>query len=518
MRALIAVRLSKVTDKTTSPERQLETCRQLCGQRGYEVVGVANDLDISAGKTSPFTRPQLGDWVENRPHDFDVLVVYRMDRLVRRLLDLADVIRWCQKHGVALVSATESFLDLTQPFGDIVAMLVAKVAEMELEAIRDRNRSAAQFNIKAGKYRGGVPPWGYMSDDSSGEWRFAVDPDQALVINDVVRRVLDREPLRSIAHDLNTHQIPTPRDIFAVHRGREPKGYEWHSSGLKRALTSPTLLGHAVSDGKSVRNDDGSPVVRSEPILARDVFDRLGAELADRENRKEPTKRSSGLLLQIIYCGVCGRPAYRLKGGPGRKPRYRCKSVQDGATCGPNPSIPLDYADEIVERLVLRLLGESERLERVWDSGSDHSTELAEIDAELVDLTGQLGTPEFKAGTPQRIRLNQRISELAGRQAQLSAEAVTPAGWTWEPTGEKFSDWWARQDTSGRNVWLRSMGVRLDFTGRNVNLDLGDLVTLTEQMTAQGPALAWRETFAAMRDGGIAGIEIDGDDYRIIPA
>src|SRR3954453_8503321 len=131
MRALIVVRLSRVTDATTSPERQLEACRQLCSQRGYEVVGVAEDLDVTAA-TAPFDRPQLGDWLTNRLGEFDVLVFYRMDRIVRRLLDLADLIRWCQQHAVKVISASEQFLDLTQPFGDIIALLVAKVAEMEL--------------------------------------------------------------------------------------------------------------------------------------------------------------------------------------------------------------------------------------------------------------------------------------------------------------------------------------------------------------------------------------------------
>ena len=39
-RALLVIRLSRVTDATTSPERQLETCRDLCRRRGYAVVGV----------------------------------------------------------------------------------------------------------------------------------------------------------------------------------------------------------------------------------------------------------------------------------------------------------------------------------------------------------------------------------------------------------------------------------------------------------------------------------------------
>ncbi|WP_328589431.1 recombinase family protein [Mycolicibacter terrae] len=420
--------MSRVTDATTSPERQLQTCRELCAQRGYEVVGVAEDLDVSAGKTSPFDRPQLGDWLTNRLGEFDVLMVYRMDRIVRRLLDLADLIRWCQENRVALVSATEQFLDLTQPFGDIIALLVAKVAEMELQAISERNASAARHNIRAGKYRGGVPPWGYLPrQDETGTWRLVQDPEQVQIIQDVVDRVLAGEPLRAVAHDLTARGVLTPRDRFAQHQGRKVHGYEWHSSPLKRALTSPTLLGHAVSGGVSVRAEDGSPVVRSEPILTREVFDRVGKELADRENRKEPTSRSTGLLLRVIFCGVCGRPAYRLKGGSGRSPRYRCSSAQYREPCG-NRSVPLADADEVVTENLLKMLGGRERLERVWDSGSDHSAELAEIDAELVDVTALIGSPAYRAGTPQRAALDARIEALAARQEALSAEACEACG------------------------------------------------------------------------------------------
>jgi site-specific DNA recombinase len=139
------------------------------------------------------------------------------------------------------------------------------------------------------------------------------------------------------------------------------------------------------------------------------------------------------------------------------------------------------------------MLGESERQERVWDSGSDHSTELTEINEMLTDLTGQLGTGPYRAGTPQRARLNKRIEDLSARQPELSEATVEPAGWTWQPTGEKFADWWDRQDTTARNVWLRSMNIRLDFeyspaaTAPGIHLDLGDVFELTRQMNASGP-------------------------------
>ncbi|MCP3811442.1 recombinase family protein [Mycobacteriaceae bacterium Msp059] len=484
-KALIVVRLSRVTDATTSPERQLQACRELCAHRGWEVTGIAEDLDVSAGKTSPFDRPQLGDWLTNRLGEFDVIVVYRMDRIVRRLLDLADLIRWCQAHSVKLVSATEAFLDLTAPFGDVVALLVAKVAEMELSAISERNAAAFQHNYRAGKYRGGVPPWGYLPEQVDGSWKLVQDPVQVAVITEVVDRVLAGEPLRAVAYDLTARGIPTARDRFAESQGRQPAGYEWHSRGLKRALTSPTLLGQAVTKGELVRKDDGSPVVRSTPILTPEVFARVGVELTDRGNRKEPTKRSTALLLRVINCGVCGRPAYRLKGGDdGRSPRYRCASAQYRDSCG-NLTIPLAEADQFVTEQLLELLGDSERLTRVWDSGSDHSAELAEGNDTLADLTGVLGTGAYRAGTPQRTALDRRITELARRQEQLSTEAVRPAGWTWQPTGELFADWWELQDVTGRNVWLRSMGVRFTFDHRNGtywDINLGDLAEVEESL------------------------------------
>jgi site-specific DNA recombinase len=176
----------------------------------------------------------------------------------------------------------------------------------------------------------------------------------------------------------------------------------------------------------------------------------------------------------------------------------------------------LDYADEGVESILLGMLGESERLERVWDSGSDNSAELAEINETIIDLTGLLGTGPYKAGTPQRQALTHRITELAARQEQLSAEAVRPSGWTWQPTGEKFGEWWARQDTTARNVWLRSMQIRLEFVQGQLRLDLGDLPSLTEQMNPAGPASEWQAVFEAMRETGVQGLTVGPDGSVVV--
>ncbi len=213
----------------------------------------------------------------NRLGEFDVLVFYRMDRIVRSLLDLADLTRWCQDHSVSIVSATEQFLDLTQPFGDILALLVAKFAEMELAAISERNASAARYNIRAGKYRGGIPPWGYLPEHTEEGWCYVQDREQVEVIREVVERVLTGEPLRSVAHSLTAREILTPKDRFAQSQGREIEGYEWHSGPLKRSLTSPTLLGQVVArepltdaQGRFQRDDKGRKKFGPEAVVRTD--------------------------------------------------------------------------------------------------------------------------------------------------------------------------------------------------------------------------------------------------------
>jgi DNA invertase Pin-like site-specific DNA recombinase len=82
-RALLVIRLSRVTDATTSPERQLADCEHLCAQRGYTVVGTNQGPRCVRIRGPVQPRPNLADWLHDRHDEFDVIVVYRVDRLTR---------------------------------------------------------------------------------------------------------------------------------------------------------------------------------------------------------------------------------------------------------------------------------------------------------------------------------------------------------------------------------------------------------------------------------------------------
>ena len=553
-RALIVVRLSRETEATTSPERQVAECVSLCEARGYEIVGVAQDLDVS-GSADPFSRkdrPQLARWLardyvdsavpgveNNDPCPFDLVVFYRLDRLTRSVKVLNRLIQWSDDNNVLLVSATEGHFDLTQPFGRVIASLVGTVAELELEAIRERNASAFKHNAALGKWRGGNPPWGYLPDKSSGEWRLVQDPAQVQTIREVVERVLAGERLRAIAADLTRRNVHTTTNRYREHKGQAQTLNHWHPQRMRESLESPTMLGQMTvrepltdRHGKPLRDSrgrkkfgpetvqrqpDGTPLQRAEPILTFAEQERLKAELRSREvGSKDPDKRKNPptLLLGCVYCAACGLPAYRLVGGKGRKDRYRCKSVQLYQSCSPNTSTPMDELDDVVTTMLLGTVGDAERLERAWEPGTDNTEELAEVDALLVDLTNLVGTGPYKLGTPQRAQLDKRIAELTKRQESLNATPNTPGGWKWEPTGERFAEWWHRQDNEGKNAYLRRMGVTVGFIypmekrprqRPNVNVEFGDITAMLAEVKGSTPT---GEKFELMAEHGIAGAEL----------
>lgn len=503
-RVLGRVRLSKVTDATTSPERQRAVIEQWAAANGHQVIGWATDLDVSRS-VNPLEAPDLGPWLRERAEEFDIVACWKLDRLAVGSVYLSKVMEWAQQHGKTIVSVTESF-DLSTWVGRMVASLLAGVAEGELEAIRERNAGAFEHNYRLGKWRGGVPPLGYKPEKVNGEWRLVPDPEMAPVVREIVDRLVAGQSLRSIRLDLNERGIPSPRDHFRKLQGREPKGEEWHVNALKRALRSPALLGQVVyrpakldASGRPLRDekgnkvygpeqvlrdDSGAPVVRAEPLIDRQTFDRLQVALKGRSGPPKRRKNPTPLLLQVIFCGVCGRPMYRQRGR--NFDYYRCSSAQYKDTCG-NGSIRIEAANEIIEEGLLGEFGDIERRRKVWEPGTDVSVELAEIDAELTDIAGVVGTTAFRSG-PARDKLRARIEALEARRQELETSPVREPGYRFEPTGETFAEYWSRLDADGRNVFLRDNGIRFEYTkasgeGPRYHVDWGDLESLLHSIS-----------------------------------
>lgn len=475
-RVLIATRLSRVTDATTSPERQRKDCEDLVRARGWEIVGYAKDLDTS-GAVSPFERAKLGRWLNHRASDFDVLVVSKLDRLTRSMLDLVKLIEWATSNGVQMVSATETHFDTSNEYGQTIALLISSFAQMELASIRERNRNAFKYNYSRGKWRGGVAPWGYVPErDDDGDWRLVPDPPQVKLIREIVGRVIDGEGLSRIVRDLDKRGEPTAKDAFSIAQGRAPRGFTWHVSPLRRALKSRTLLGYTmidktedadgkmrtlgvpVSDDGVLRAEDGSPLVRSAPILDADTWDRLQAALIESA-RPSISRKPQALLTGVLFCGVCGAPMWILRGSKGRVDRYRCKSANTVSPCGNRSLVARDAEDNYISLLAPQM--DQPRLERRWVTGDDPGVEIAEIDRQLDEIAQIIGSGEFRSGTRARATLNNRLATLSARREELDAIEVRVSGWEMVETGETLRDWWEQAGAEERNAWARKAGPRV---------------------------------------------------------
>ncbi|WP_439377815.1 recombinase family protein [Amycolatopsis lexingtonensis] len=516
-RALIVVRLSNLTDETTSPERQRGVCERFCADRGWEVVGIAEDLDVSASTTSPFERPNLRPWLE-RPHDYDVIVFWRVDRLVRRVTHLASMIEWSEKNSVNLISATEAHFDLSTAIGQALAIFVGVFAQMEADAISERTSQAFAHNIKAGKYRGGYPPFGYRPEKVDGEWRYVPDPVTSEQVRSIVARVLDGERPTAICRDFNDHGVPTPQDHFRALQDKPTTGAKWRTGNLVRALQSPTLLGQVVvsesekkagkkvyTDKSVLRGDDGAPIVRSTPILDRDTFERLQVALEEMNGKRTPYKKSQALLLRVATCGVCGRQMYYNKGRS--KTYYRCSSASFETACG-NRAVPVEEADEFVTGHLLDDFGDVPMMRKVYDPGEDHATELAEVEAELADVAGLIGTGPFRSG-PARAKLEARAEALEARRQALAAVEYRPAGYRFEPTGQTFREHWDSLTPQGRNLFLRDHDVRAEFRqtageAPENRITFGDFPELVRALNPEAAGRATVEMSPAQRSEAIS--------------
>lgn len=141
----------------TAPE-QVELCRQRATQLGEKVRYVLQEHGESAKTTA---RPKLQHLMalcaEGR---VSVIIVWKLDRLVRSLKDLLNMHDFLEQHGVSLVSITENF-DTSTAFGRFAFRSLASAGELEREIIAERAQLGKLRQARAGRWPTQRPPFGF---------------------------------------------------------------------------------------------------------------------------------------------------------------------------------------------------------------------------------------------------------------------------------------------------------------------------------------------------------------------
>ncbi|WP_217163704.1 recombinase family protein [Streptomyces sp. AC512_CC834] len=361
-RALGAVRLSNVTRVTTSPGRQRAAIQSCAEHLGLTLIAEAADLGVSARKSSPFERPSLAPWLQ-RSAEYDAIVWSHVDRAVRSVVHMSQLIEWGQQHTTTLVfGLPEEEQPLVVPplaGSEVIlrCMGLAHAAEQEARTISARLTSAHEALRATGRYGGGLVPFGYKKTPhpSGVGWCLAPDPETAEVVRTVVNGVHSGLSLVALARTLEDAGIPVPRDRHAQLQGRPTGGrrhgrdferFRWTGGSLSKILRTPALMGHRVHKGESVRAPDGSPVLIGLPLLTEKEFHALQQVLDARSTGPHPRRRETSLLIGIAHCAGCRGRMYFATRKAYAYGDYVCRASARGTTCTAPAAIRASWLDE----------------------------------------------------------------------------------------------------------------------------------------------------------------------------
>lgn len=337
-RCVLYARLSVTKEESVSIARQLQSCRRYAEARDWEVVGEFVDDGVSATANRPEER--LGWKSLLAAHDFDAVIIWKVDRLARRVLDFLHADETLQKRGAGLV-AVEDPIDMTSPQGRAFAVMLAVFGEMEAEAIRARVRAARAQILKDGRWPGGGVPYGYRSvPNPDGPGRVLVkDLERIGWLSEVVAKALRGDTVNAIARWLTDSGAPLP----ARRTERTSGNTAWNRQTVDGLLRNPVLAGmtpHNPGRAKSAKRVDPFAVLQDDQgrrvvnealaIISFDEFASLqhllDARCVPQARKQSERQATSPFLSRVARCDECA--VFLCRGTNQKRPVLYCPSCR----------------------------------------------------------------------------------------------------------------------------------------------------------------------------------------------
>jgi len=228
----------------------------------------------------------------------DTIVVYKIDRFSRSLMDFARLVEELEQHDVSLVAVTQQF-NTTTSMGRLTLNILLSFAQFEREVIAERIRDKIAAEKRRGKYLGGMPPLGY--DVDRDRKLLLVNQEEASLVRRIFRRYLQLGSVVALIKELNAagHKTKSWTTKKGVHR----PGVPWNKNHVYRLLTNPTYIG-------LIKHKDKTYPGRHEAIIEKSLWDQVQVSLNDngghRARANATRSKTPAMLKGIIKCGHCG--------------------------------------------------------------------------------------------------------------------------------------------------------------------------------------------------------------------
>ncbi|MBX3435690.1 MAG: recombinase family protein [Pirellulales bacterium] len=400
----------------------------------------------------------------------DCVVVYKVDRLSRSLLDFSRIMATFDRHGVSFVSVTQSF-NTSNSMGRLMLNVLLSFAQFERELISERTRDKMSAARKKGKWAGGPPLLGYDVIHQ----KLVIHPAEAQQVRGLFELYRERQSLLEVARILNERGWTTK--TWVTRKGAVRQGRPFTKSNVY------ALLRNVVYNGQ-VRHRDEVYAGEHPPIIDRTTFEAV-QDLLQQHGRAGPTgaaRDGGGVLTGLLRCRHCGTAmghSYTQRG----RTRYRyyvCGRAQKrGYDACPHPSVPAPaieafVADEIRQigrdpAVAAATLAHVER-QRDRDARS-HEAEADRVSGELRAAYAELSEAALDPeGIDRLAEIQRRIDAAQARLAELRQriDACRSPGETESDLPRALAEFdgvWGQLTTRERNTLLKQLLSAVEFDG-----------------------------------------------------
>lgn len=421
------------------------------------------------------------------------VVIYKLDRLSRSMLDFLRILKFFEENKVAFVSVTQQF-NTTTSVGRVTMNILLSFAQFEREMIADRTRDKMQAARRKGKWTGGMPPLGFDVAPEGG--KLIVNQEEVEQVREIFRLYAENLSLVATAQELNRRGWR--RKSWKTKSGKWRNGNSWDAANLRRVLCDPVYV------GKVKLGDEVFPG-EHKAILPRELFNRVQATMKNnRSNGGSSARNRNGALLRgLLRCRACN--AGMVHTWTKKKSRqyryYVCSKAQkNGRSTCPTKSLPAAEIEKfVIDRI--RAIGSDPQLckETFRQAVRQVKTERKALRAEAKRFTGQadqaredvdrlVATAGKASGKAEQALLKglekaqsrlstveARLQEIRTRAAELGATPVDEVDLV--RTLEAFDQIWDVLHTPEKERILRLMIECIDYEKKTEDLSITFRVT-----------------------------------------
>jgi DNA invertase Pin-like site-specific DNA recombinase len=251
-----------------------------------------DDGGYSGGSTD---RPNLQRLLDDiRARKIDVIVVYKVDRLTRSLVDFAKLVELFDAHGVSFVSVTQQF-NTTTSMGRLTLNVLLSFAQFEREVTSERIRDKIAASKRKGLWVGGPLPLGYDMKDG----KIAVVKSEAEQVRLIFQRYLDLSGVNALVQDLRERNLRTKTRPLPT--GGTRGGIPFERGTLFYLLRNRFYIGEVNYKGEVLPGEQ-------PPIIERALFDAVQQKLTAHWTAKTSIRNAGDHLLRGLLFDDAGHP------------------------------------------------------------------------------------------------------------------------------------------------------------------------------------------------------------------